>query len=342
MNSENGRRTPESAWALLRSGGYHQSAAGHPSLPAWVSTGRPVARFSLDEYGQPRLLLPLGAGDSIGELKGTEGLRIGITALEVDGKPIRFLDLACQSRSLETVFARLSEAIIGKVLEGIDPISASMDTIEEFRRLLILPASGIPGVHRILGLIGELHLLNRLLDSNPDAWKAWLGPAGDRHDFRAGGNAIEVKTSSRAGCNTVTIHSLDQLECPTDGTLHLVHLRVEPDPGGSFTVADLGRSVIAKASSPESVVELLSAMGCGDVEAIEWNRYRFRLVDERCFGTGAGFPRITLSTLGSTVKAGDIPRVEYDIDLSGQTGQLLDHDRFAALEKELLECLPVR
>src|SRR5690606_15396904 len=112
---------------------------------------------------------------------------------------------------------------------------------------------------------------NRLLDADSGAWRAWRGPAGDRHDFRNSDLSIEVKCSLRRGATLITINGLHQLEAPSGGTLFLQHFELENVPGGMLTVNSLGNAALAKADDPMRLRELLAAVGCPDVAAEAWN-----------------------------------------------------------------------
>jgi hypothetical protein len=103
---------------------------------------------------------------------------------------------------------------------------------------------------RVVGLVAEMVVLNRLLDMSPSAWRCWRGLVGDRHDFRARDVSLETKTSLGAGSREVTINGIDQLEPPAGGSLHLAHLVLEAVEGGLLTVASLGDRALLQADDP--------------------------------------------------------------------------------------------
>ncbi|MFC0679806.1 PD-(D/E)XK motif protein [Lysobacter korlensis] len=84
---------------------------------------------------------------------------------------------------------------------------------------------------RVVGLHGELMVLELLLDAGHDAIAAWVGPRRQPHDFRLNGFELEVKTTL-ANERRHTIHGLNQLTPSPGNTLDLVSVRIAP-PGAS-------------------------------------------------------------------------------------------------------------
>lgn len=114
---------------------------------------------------------------------------------------------------------------------------------------------------RQLGLLGELWLLDRLLDVNgADALDAWTGPKGEAHDFRIGKNEFEVKTTS--GEHRSHVISSDSQLIPSPGhDLYLVSLQFAaggPDGRSLHDVVDGLRSrtaMLGVASRFEQILE---------------------------------------------------------------------------------------
>lgn len=65
------------------------------------------------------------------------------------------------------------------------------------------------------GLYGELLFLNRLIEATSQPFAAvqsWTGPAQFQQDFRSGGWAVEVKTTSGTNNDRLTISNVLQLD----------------------------------------------------------------------------------------------------------------------------------
>jgi hypothetical protein len=281
------------------------------------------------------LLVPLATGEKIGELETGGSLHIGVTTLMHQQRAIRFLDVVCKSPDLELVFGEVVDDIVRRLADRKDGVEAVAGAISDFRALLVPSSEKDVDRSRVVGLVAELVVLNRLLEISPSAWRSWRGPAGDRHDFRARDLSLEVKASLGAGARQVTINGIDQLEPPTGGTLHLAHLILETVEGGLLTVAALGDKALLRADDPAGLRALLVAVGCTDVRDTAWNRFAFRAEAERLYRVGPGFPRIAPSTfVGGRIPAGVVDAT-YSIDLSLASGSECQSAELVSLLQEL-------
>lgn len=324
------------AWAILRAGSSDSSGLEIATLPAGVSTANGPVRFALGRNGEARLLLPLSDRESGKEVTGAAALQITVSTYTQRSKQQRFLDLTCQAKELERVFAELGDEVLSRVAAGVSCEEAARSTIEEFRSLLVRPNAMRSSVSQVAGLIGELIFLNRLLDRDPAAWKSWRGPAGDRHDFASESHSLEVKTSLSKGRTTISINGFDQLERPAGGSLHLLHFELEAASGGMLSVEALGSAALGKASEPEKLQQLLSALGCEDVRDPAWNHTAFRLEAESLFRVEDGFPRLVPSMLAAGSPLVGVSNVSYATDLSTAKEFRVDLAETAKIEEEFL------
>ena len=300
-----------------------------------MSTEAGPVRLAIGSNDEPRVLLPLGHRESSPTIQESNALSISISSFRFKGRILRFLDLSCISPDLESVFGELVDEMLARVARDESCVDAVRSTIEDFRSLLMRAAAGRITKGMMAGLIAELLVLNRLLDRTPSAWKAWLGPTGDRHDFRAGNTSLEVKSSLRPGASSVAINSLDQLEIPTGGSLHLLRFVLEPASNGRLSVSSLGRNALSKSDDPERLNELLAAVGCSDVDAEDWNRQSFRHESEHLYEVRSGFPRLVISMLAGGIAPHGVHEVSYHIDLSVADPFLCDSTVLGELEERL-------
>ena len=303
-------------WGLLRAGGHAGGGLEIPTIPTDVSTVAGPVRLAVGANGEPRLLLPLARRETPASINAGNALSVSVSSFGYKGTRLRFLDLICVSQDLETVFGEVVDEILARIGRGDSCVDAAQSTIEDFRALLMRAHATDVGTGRVAGLVAELLVLNRLLDRSPSAWRAWRGPAGDRHDFRVGDTSLEVKASLHSGTSGVTINGLGQLEAPTDGTLHLLHIVLEPVTGGILSLASLARSAMSKGDEPPRIETLLAAAGCRDAYAEEWNRHSFRRESEQLYEIRPGFPRLTRTMLKDGFVPLGVHDVTYTIDLS--------------------------
>ena len=338
--SDSGKvRTAGEGWSLVRAGDREATGLEVPTIPAKLSTPAGDVRFAVGERGEARLLVPLHAADEAPAVIEAPSIRIGVSRFMIAGRYTRFLDLTCLESELETVFAEVADAIVKRIASGQRGVTAAISTIDDFRALLLRASRTSRQSGVIAGLVGELLVLNRLLERSPGAWSAWCGPLGDRHDFRARGHALEVKTTTKVGNTEITVSSIEQLAEPTNGTLHLLHLTVEPTSGGLLTVSALTRGATAKAAGrTDGIFDRLRALGCPDADAPEWNASAFRYEDERLFEVCGGFPRLTPAMLPQRSLPNGVSGVTYRLDLRAAARFRRDKEATTALEKELAGC----
>lgn len=300
-------------------------------MPLETSTGAGSIRLSVGPNGEARLLLPLTAQEIPAGIDAGGALAITLSSFVHRGRAQRFLDLTCLSDELEQVFAEVVDEIVARVSGGVGSVEATRTTLDDFRALLAGRPSYEIERSRVAGLVAEMVILNRLLDVSPSAWRTWRGPAGDRHDFRAAENSLEVKASLRAGSVAITINGLQQLEPPSGGALHLAHFILEPVSGGLLTVAGLGGRALAQADDPAGLRDLLAGIGCPDVQNEAWNRHAFRVEKESLYSVEGDFPRIVPSSfIGFEAPAG-VADVTYRIDLSIASSFLCPPDKLQQL-----------
>ncbi|MDC3283376.1 PD-(D/E)XK motif protein [Planctomycetota bacterium] len=163
------------------------------------------------------------------------------------------------------------------------------------------------------GLIGELHVLNRLLMNNnievDSALQCWRGPMGESQDFKHGGNALEIKTSLE-GATEVHISSLLQLDT-SNTNISLLRLGLHEDALGHtlYGTIQLVKSCIEDAiirgdadnDDMKGFENRLKAVGYKEKDAEIYNETKYVFGHERCFEVKNGFPRLTRGELHSAL-----------------------------------------
>ncbi len=320
-------------WNVLRAGGGAEGLEV-ASLPLEARTPAGPIRLAVGPNGEGRLLVPLSPGDRPQVMESGPALRISVSTFTHKGLASRFLDLMCLSTELEAVFADVVDEILVRIAAGAGISEAVTETIDDFRALLVPQSHREPERNRVAGLVAELIVLNQLLDLSSAAWRTWRGPAGDRHDFRIRDTSLEVKASLRAGASVVTINGLEQLEPPAGGSLHLLHMVLEPVDGGLLNVSALGGQALAKADEPSGLRELLMGAGCDDVDDQGWNRHSFRLDAEQLYDVSSDFPRIASSRFSDGKIPAGVVDATYQIDLGFAEGCGVTAAKFDELLRE--------
>ena len=324
-------RRLERDWAEIRASGQGDGVLDVPSRATTVTTGYGQVRIAIGSAGEPRLLVPVGRPAPGTSNAGSHSLSLTRSSFRVAGKLEHFIDITLRNLLLTRVFSELVEEILKRLDSGTGPQAAVHGTIEDFRSLLArTPENEVP-LTKLLGLVGELVVLETLTARLPSAVMSWNGPDAQRHDFRRRNIAIEVKTSLRSDASRVIIHGSEQMLPPSDGRLYLAHVRIEPVDAGPLSVAKLRRKIIEHGADEIVLDEQLAELGCRHPDADEWNAVGFALEGIGIYTVTPGFPSITpLSFRERTVPLG-VAGLTYEIDLAIARPYLLDQPRADAL-----------
>jgi hypothetical protein len=321
----------EREWAEIRASGRGDGVLEVPSRTTAVTTGYGQVRMAIGSLGEPRLLVPVGRPAGGATTAGSRSLLLARSSFRSAGRLEHFIDITLRNPRLTRVFTELVEEILKRLESGEGPEAAVHGTIQDFRNLLARTPEGEIPLTRLGGLIGELVILETLTAMRPASLDGWTGPIGQRHDFRRRDIAIEVKTSLRSDASRVTIHGLEQLLSPSDGRLHLAHVRIEPVDGGGLSVAALHRAIIEHGADELILDERLAELGCRDPQAEEWNATSFVLEGVDIYAVSPGFPRIIPASFPGGILPAGIVTLTYEIDLATAHAHLLDQAQTNAL-----------
>lgn len=324
----------EREWAEIRAAGHGDGILEVPSRATAVTTGYGQVRIAIGPRGEPRLLVPVGRPASGSTTAGSHNLQLARSSFRSGGRLEHFIDMTLRNPRLTRVFTELVEEILTRLENGQGPETSVHGTIDDFRNLLARTPEGEVPLSRLGGLVGELVILERLTSERPAALDGWTGPTGHRHDFRRRDIAIEVKTSLRSDASCVTIHGPEQLLPPSNGDLHLAHVRLERVDGGTHSVAALHRAVVGHGVDEVILDDRLEEFGCSDAQADEWNAASFMLEGIDIYTVATGFPSITPASFPSGALPLGVVALSYEIDLTTARAHLLDQAHVDSLFAE--------
>jgi hypothetical protein len=188
--------------------------------------------------------------------------------------------------------------------------SAVANRLDHWRRLLERDVNAL-GIGELRGLVGELSVLEKLLDDHPPliAAASWTGPLGTPQDFMLpDGSRIEVK-AALPDARTVQINGLDQLAADPDSIMLVVARLDETAMGASdgFTASILVSRILRRLEHEPSAVETFAAaLGlAGWTEHPDHATHCFRLVALERHLVVPGFPRLTRQTVPAGVENAD-------------------------------------
>jgi hypothetical protein len=156
------------------------------------------------------------------------GMRLSTVADEAG----TFLILSLEDDARRDLFSTICADIVSAaaLADRADALRQFLSRLDAWRQFLRDRRSGLSRADTI-GLIGELLVLELILEEEPTCLAAWQSPSGGLHDFVMGGHALEVKTGL-GPASAVTISRLDQLDASGLRRLDLVHVRLIDVPNG--------------------------------------------------------------------------------------------------------------
>lgn len=324
-------------WRRLRATDAGDGKLEVPSLSTGVDTGYGPALYAVGPNGEPRLLVPFAPGSVTKDLGSGPNLFAGVSNFQIDGHSVSFLDVMVADRKLDQVFAELVGEILVRLREGLSPPKAVSGTISDFRTLLHGQVRKDVSFNELMGVVGELLVVKRLVDLKPEAVASWTGPFGQRHDFRREDKSLEVKTSGRTDATRLAINGFHQLHPPEGGMLHLVHVRLERAAAGDLSVSKLCSSILEAGADRETLMSALNRIGCDDPFIDQWNHTQFSFEGLDIYRVEAGFPRLTPKQFVQGKLPEGVVAVSYEIDLSHARTFLVPHDVAPKILKGFVE-----
>ena len=235
--------------------------------------------------------------------------RISLDVVQDYGVDEEWFELAIEAAGNRYEAYHVIASIVDLLIGGIGFGRAVTETLASFKDLLSRRQRLTD--EQQVGLLGELLLLEHCIDliGAEEALDAWLGAAGEEHDFVFHAFDVEIK-STRSEARVHMINSVSQLQASPDRPLYLLSVQLTAAGAAkagatlSNVVSRLRRSLRAQ---PRRVLDgELGKVGWRDEDAELYpNRWVHRS-DPRAYLVDQDFPAITGSRLAAA-----IPRVEH-------------------------------
>ena len=296
-----------------------------PTSAEWLESSETapdsLAWLARDSTDRCHLLLQVPDSAEVPEAA-TKGLGVSVTRHRIpELGETNCIDLACLDDATLKVFAAVAAEmladLVGVPLEGRSGVVAG--TLARWRWFWDVELDGL-SERDALGLFGELWFLDQWVGVTPQNVTAWGGSDSARHDFQWPEFSVEVKTTGRRGTGAIvhTVQHLEQLADPEMGTLYLFSLRVTRDRLASNTLATLvSRCSDQLSDAPDirdSFLRMVSMRGYSPADG-SLGAVAYRIIDERIYEVGEGFPRLTPDSFPDGLPAA-IVDVSYRIDMS--------------------------
>lgn len=165
---------------------------------------------------------------------------------------------------------------------------------------------------RVYDVLGELCVLNRLLELKEDA--NWNGPLGASYDIETDKRFVEVKSSVVREQQEITISNQFQLE-PPGKSLDLVFCQFEPTILSGVSINSIVQQLSFKGVNVNDLNQKLKELGFE--EGRSSRNKMFILHSMLKYTVNSNFPRITPETFVGGVMPAGINKITYTVDLSG-------------------------
>lgn len=215
----------------------------------------------------------------------------------------------------QSVAVHFLDEVVQLIADGAPPGTAGRDALQGWRELLARPAGAPLGEKALVGLYGELEVLEIVLANGGDL-DSWTGWNSDHADFRLSGLVIEVKSTTSSNFRRVQIHGLGQLDDPQDGSrLVLVLRRLESSADGR-SVPDLTDSIVRLGAPRSVLLDRLAQVGYLEVHRSHYEQVRFVSEEIALRNIDSDHPRLVPSML-SNVDLSSVDKINYELNLNG-------------------------
>ena len=274
---------------------------------------------AIDALGRRHLLVPLTAEQQPIADHRSHGVSLSPRNLQDDRGFAHYIDVACEETDLRDLFAIFCDDLLDRLEDdSVAPAPVCVSVLDRWRDLFNPEDGRLLGEHALVGLLAELHVLERVADcALGSALRLWTGPDKARADFTGAFASIEVKATTNRERATVAIHGIQQLDQATLEDVYLYVEQLERVPSGGDSVPDAVRRLLATGLSRAGLLRSLTAVGYLESDREAYELVRFELTAARTFRASApGFPRLVPSTLIDPGLALQIHEVRYSIDVS--------------------------
>lgn len=310
----------EISWATL------QVPVSHDAISGKRAAGMPLEQpvyLAVDGRGRRHLLI-LVPDDTVQlSQHGTRALEVCTARFQVGSNAeALYVDLACIDPEQNPTFSAVAQDMLMTLASSHTlRLDAIISALARWRAFWSTRLDGM-SKEDALGLFGELWFMRRWLRPvDAKIVECWQATESARHDFQSPAISVEVKTSaSRShGEPLHPISSLDQMDDPEQGQFFLFSLHLSEDALAENSlhslVEGLGNELRNDFQALASLNDKLAARSYNPSDQTTPAR-RFRILSERLYRIGEGFPRIIRRTFQPSGLPPGVTDVEYTLDMA--------------------------
>jgi hypothetical protein len=240
---------------------------------------------------------------------------------EAGSEKKNYILLECRYTAYLSNYTEILKEILSEYDKGNSELIKIINKIiSKWRHFLAQSASLILKEDEIVGLIGELMFLSRLINSHgADALTIWTAERGEE-DFINTVKVIEVKTTLKEKHEHI-INGIDQLLVRSGRVKHILSLLISPSASENSVSLPLKVKECADMFSedPESYdlfFKKLKIRGYDTRDYVQYLEYTYEYIRGGYFNIDASFPKLTTDELAAPLNS-RISKVRYTIDMEG-------------------------
>lgn len=260
------------------------------------------------------------------ELKLSNGFKIAILELQdpSTGKPTTFLELCNLGNIDEALFGALLDELLKSIDNGVgDIVQQIKDLLDKWKYMLSLDSERMLSVNALVGLMGELLLLDYLVnDKKRSDLDNWVGPLGNRHDFEFAKNSIEVKSTTLKNSDEIKVHGVHQLEAYPGKCVYILRVKLELDPHGTSLPSLIDKILESPLVSREKLFDKLLKSGYRNEHLDSYKLLCFQPIEFHLVPVDSNFPQISAKELLKIDPADRINQIEYSVNISGLASKI--------------------
>lgn len=313
----------QKVWQLLGEPDAYSQIAAHELDMVDTPAGSPL--ITVDANGHRHLLIP-----TTGEKRGVEdrqsaGVHMVSSNWGYEGESRTYFDVICLKTHLNGIFDLMMLDMLTALPEDSDhPDRVCRRVLNRWREFLTPEPIRVPDKTKVVGVWGELWILEQLSRRQSDAVRMWTGPDRGRFDFFNLSTALEVKSTLQRKGTTVTINGHDQLEPPNSGSLYFSVLKLEERPVGGIGLPDLIEQIVENGVERRQILTSLLKIGISPDILPNTGDLRFDLSEWFLYEVNEKFPKIIATSFKDDVLPNGVIALTYQIDLSMQPPYPLD------------------
>ena len=234
-------------------------------------------------------------------------------------KELEFIELGNIGNIDVTLFGAFLDELLKSIEGGKGLLLEDIkNLLEKWKNMLTLDTEKVMSLKSVIGLFGELLLLDYLVNIKKIATlDNWVGPNGNRHDFEFLQHSIEVKSTTVKNGNDIHVSGVTQLEPYLGKTVAILRVKLEIEPNGVSLPQLIERIVAGKSISLGKLMEKLLKVGYQSDNEHHYRDLNFQAIEFQIIPVDSKFPRITANSLLGIDPGARIKDVEYVVSVSG-------------------------